>query len=242
MTCRSGYRCGGGTKASKMCNADETRMLRTRAERRFQSKHLSPFPSDSWRRPHRSQDSGSMQAYATSRPSLFSRGYMLSRAVCVRSMCWNPSSGSRGARNPDGSRAKRIDFSCTWYANRKNANEELSNVHKSARELGLNMQQTPAGISAHTVHPKDSQTSCDGDSHCLNRRTGLAAHQKLATLSSYNPRAIGKILCRTCRAAPDEYSQGEKQIANVTMTTTPSFATAAMRCTQEEPSMHLPNR
>lgn len=49
------------------------------------------------------------------------------------------------------------------------------------------------------------------------------AHQKLATLSSYNPRFKGNIRIITCEICSIESKKGKNMIAKVIITVTPNF-------------------
>lgn len=62
---------------------------------------------------------------------------------------------------------------------------------------GRRIAQIPEGAKAMRVAARLIRTILSAGTHSLNRKTGLAAHQKFATLSSYRPLPTGKILFTT---------------------------------------------
>ena len=81
-------------------------------------------------------------------------------------------------------KAQSIFNESTWYAKRKKEREVLSMVHKRFRIVGFRNAQKPDGTNATMVVARLISTILSGATHSLNLKTGLAAHQKFATLSS----------------------------------------------------------
>lgn len=82
-------------------------------------------------------------------------------------------------------------FSCTWKENRKNPREEIDREYRNPNFVGDLNTSRQDGSTDNNVNPmliriKDCKLKKD-----LTFITTDIAHQKLATLSSYKPLAIG---------------------------------------------------
>ena len=96
-----------------------------------------------------------------------------------------------------GSRGIRIDFSCTWYENKKNEREILKMHIMKFLIVAFFSKITPLIPAAVNVTKVVINSKASWENISRNLNIMFRKHQRFATLSSKSPRQTGKILATT---------------------------------------------